>query len=165
MNELTRRALMVRGAASAAAVVMTPLLVGSGTASAETTIDTFALDPTQGNSCGGSSCASCQACLSHAANKLFRTSAAADAGRAHPGCNCTVVTGQPLTQATVTNMFAQSDMADRRYTQTAQVLNGEVEQREVPLTSGVLSTAVMAGGAAAIWLVSRRRRQSETDIS
>jgi hypothetical protein len=39
--------------------------------------------------CGG--CSSCNACIKHAENKLFATSAAADNGRAHPNCDCAIV--------------------------------------------------------------------------
>jgi hypothetical protein len=38
-------------------------------------------------------CHACAACHAHAANKLFATRAAAESGRAHPGCKCKVVRG------------------------------------------------------------------------
>jgi hypothetical protein len=38
-------------------------------------------------------CHACSACHAHAANKLFATRAAAEHGRAHPGCKCKVVRG------------------------------------------------------------------------
>jgi hypothetical protein len=34
----------------------------------------------------------CKACKGHAANRLYRTRKAADKDRAHPGCNCAIVT-------------------------------------------------------------------------
>lgn len=40
-----------------------------------------------------SGCHGCKACHAHAANKLFATRAAAERGRAHPGCKCKVVRG------------------------------------------------------------------------
>lgn len=161
-DDMTRRALLLRGAATASAIVAAPLVL-SNVAHADTTVGTFALDPTQGGTCSTGSCVSCQACISHAANKLFRTATAADQGRAHPGCLCTVIAGQAFSQATLTNVFAQGDMADRRYGQTTQYLNGEVEQRSVPMATGVVPVAVMVGGAAAIWVIAARRRHELPD--
>jgi hypothetical protein len=34
----------------------------------------------------------CKACKGHAANRFYRTRKAADKDRAHPGCNCAIVT-------------------------------------------------------------------------
>jgi hypothetical protein len=34
----------------------------------------------------------CQACKAHGANRFYRTRKAADKDRAHPGCNCAIVT-------------------------------------------------------------------------
>lgn len=34
----------------------------------------------------------CKACKGHAANRFYRTRRAADKNRAHPGCNCAIVT-------------------------------------------------------------------------
>ena len=38
-----------------------------------------------------SSRAACAACRAHAANRYYRSADAADAGRAHPGCSCQVL--------------------------------------------------------------------------
>jgi hypothetical protein len=147
---LTRRGLLGGGAAAVAvlAVGATPVAAAS--------IDTFALDATGGTECGPG-CNSCSACRTHAANKLFRTNAAADSGRAHPGCNCTVTTGQPLSQGVLDAMFQTSDMADRRYEATAALLTADLESHSVPLITGLLPAAVLAGGAAGILWVAHRR--------
>ena len=34
----------------------------------------------------------CRACKAHGANRFYRTRKAADKDRAHPGCNCAIVT-------------------------------------------------------------------------
>jgi hypothetical protein len=34
----------------------------------------------------------CKACKAHGANRFYRTRKAADKDRAHPGCNCAIVT-------------------------------------------------------------------------
>ena len=34
----------------------------------------------------------CNACKAHGANRFYRTRKAADKDRAHPGCNCAIVT-------------------------------------------------------------------------
>ena len=34
----------------------------------------------------------CKACKAHGANRFYRTKRAANKGRAHPGCNCAIVT-------------------------------------------------------------------------
>lgn len=49
----------------------------------------WGLDPEWGAE--GCSCGGCGACRSHAANKLFASAAAANAGRAHVYCRCLVV--------------------------------------------------------------------------
>jgi hypothetical protein len=62
------------------------------------------LDPEhgQGDSCtlpfheGPSPCHGCNACHTHAANKLFTSNALADTSRAHPFCKC-MVTSEAVT--------------------------------------------------------------------
>jgi hypothetical protein len=148
---LTRRTLIAAGAATVAAVVLTP-----PASSLAASADTFALDPAGGSTCT-TGCSSCRACQLHGANKMFRTQNAADLGRAHPGCDCAVATGQALSQGVWDNVFQSSDMADRRSPATASLLAAEVEQHSVPLVSGLLPMAVLAGGAAGIvWIVHRR---------
>ncbi|MBI5087924.1 MAG: hypothetical protein HZB15_03370 [Actinobacteria bacterium] len=149
-NELTRRGLIAGGGAVAVAALV------PGHAGAASTVPTWALEPGDA-ACGTAGCSSCFACQSHAANKLFRSAEAADQGRAHPGCNCTVVSGQPLSQATFDSLFTAGDIADRRTAQTAQFLAAEQEQHAVPMLPVGPAIAV-AGGAAAIWWISGRRR-------
>jgi hypothetical protein len=156
-NELTRRTLIAGGGA-VALVALTPARAG-----AASTVPTWALDPGDG-SCGAAGCASCFACQAHAANKLFQTAQAADQGRAHPGCNCTVVSGQPLSQATFDQIFGAGVMADRRSAQTAQFLTAEQEQHSVPMLPAV-SAVALAGGAAAMWWLTGRRRSEAADPS
>ncbi len=57
--------------------------------------------------------ASCRACANHARNKVFDTQAAADANRAHPGCNCRIkVVRIPRDEAA--GFFADGPVYDRR---------------------------------------------------
>ena len=55
----------------------------------------------------------CGACKANAANKFFRTHAAADQGRAHRGCNCAILT-QRLPPGVAKNLFGSADVFDRR---------------------------------------------------
>ena len=55
----------------------------------------------------------CGACKAHGANRFYKTWAAADAGRAHLGCNCSIVT-QPLPRGLVSQLFRDGDVFDRR---------------------------------------------------
>jgi hypothetical protein len=146
------------GAAALATVVL-----GPGGAAAADTLPTWALDPTPLDSCKAG-CGSCAACIHHGANKLFNTEAAADAGRAHPGCNCRIVSGQPLTTTVFQQMFASSPMADRRGVATARLLSGQVEQHSVPMIGGSGGFAALAvGGAGVLWVVSHRHRAAMAD--
>ena len=56
----------------------------------------------------------CGACKAHGANRFYKTWAAADAGRAHLGCNCSIVT-QPLPRGLVAHLFRHGDVFDRRF--------------------------------------------------
>jgi hypothetical protein len=160
-DELTRRRLIGSGAAAVTALVVGPF-GPTRVAHAAGPVGTFALDPTQGGTCTTGSCVTCQACQLHAANKLFQTAEAADLGRAHPGCLCSVIAGPSFSSAVAANLFSAGAMADRRYTQTAQYLNAEVEQRSVPMVTGLVPVTMLAGGAAMIvWITARRRSQTE----
>jgi len=55
----------------------------------------------------------CGACKANAANKFFRTHAAADQGRAHRGCNCAILT-QRLRPGIAKHLFDSGDVFDRR---------------------------------------------------
>ena len=131
---------------------------------AASSVPTFALDPTRGGKCT-SSCSSCSACINHGANKLFSTHEAADrfsatphsGGRAHPGCLCAVVAGQPLKPAVFKTIFAGTDFADRRDPATQTLLSAQVQQHSVPLLTGALPLTVLAAGATGIVIVTARR--------
>lgn len=55
----------------------------------------------------------CNACTHHARFKLFQTSAAADAHRAHAGCDC-AVKAVMISAADAATYFAQGPIYDRR---------------------------------------------------
>jgi hypothetical protein len=123
----------------------------------------FALDFTGGDVRCTPRCASCSACVSHAANKLFSTKEAADSGRAHKGCNCAIVSGQALTQGNHKELFATLESVDRRSTATAGVLASNVEQHSVPMFVGTAPALVLGSGAAAtLWIVRRRLQLNDS---
>lgn len=85
-------------------------------ASAAETVQVWGLDPrsASGAACG---CATCAACVTHAANKLFANAAAADAGRAHAYCKCLVVPLVRLDADSYTSLFTNGggrEVIDRR---------------------------------------------------
>ena len=151
-TELTRRALFGVAAASVGS-----LMIVADPAAAGTPVATFALDPTTGGKCAPN-CTSCSACIDHAANKLFKSSAAADAGRAHPGCNCAIIAGQSLSAGVLAKIFAAADAADRRTPAIAALLSAEVEQHSVPMVSGLVPVTVLGAGACGILWIAHRRR-------
>lgn len=70
---------------------------------------------------------SCKACHHHAANRLFATRAAADHGRAHPGCRCTIVRSRAVTAAQWRALFGHQHKlrhshVDRRWASTERAL-------------------------------------------
>jgi hypothetical protein len=70
---------------------------------------------------------SCKACHSHAANRLFATHAAADQGRAHPGCNCKVVRSSVVDPVQWKALFGNArrlshKSVDRRWASTKHAL-------------------------------------------
>jgi hypothetical protein len=150
-HAVTRRALIGASAALAASITV------GGVVSANDSEPTYALDPTQGGACTGS-CSGCRACTAHGANKIFQTHAAAVAGRAHAGCQCSVIVGEYFSSATTATLFAASPVADRRSPLTAQALAADADQRSVPMLSGVApAAALVAGVATAGWIAFRRR--------
>ncbi len=97
-GRLTRKAFLAR-AGSLIAVVALPVACGGKKTAASTALSTGESSPipvyllsTSDPKCTGPACA-CGACQKHAANKLFATPEAADSGRAHVHCNCSVVEG------------------------------------------------------------------------
>lgn len=68
----------------------------------------------------------CRACRRHARNRIFATAAAAAGGRAHPGCNCTVVR-TTVPETTFVALFGPvghttRTVVDRRWTWVKNVL-------------------------------------------
>ena len=95
-GRLTRRTFLARAGSLIAAAVI-PVACGGKKTSASTAVGTgesgsvpVYLLSTSDAKCTGTECA-CSACQKHAANKLFASREAADSGRAHVHCNCTVV--------------------------------------------------------------------------
>lgn len=85
---------------------------------ASTNVQVWGLDPEGGahDSCG---CRSCQACRSHAANKLFASVSDAEASRAHPFCRCQVAPLVKVDERTYNALFVDGGArasVDRRHT-------------------------------------------------
>ena len=55
----------------------------------------------------------CHACKANGANRFFQTSEAADGGRAHPGCNCKIVT-QRIRRGVAQQYFRDGPVFDKR---------------------------------------------------
>ena len=121
--QISRRAVLVRGAT---------LLTGLyfvGSAEAATAGVSYRLKP-------GPQC-SCKACHHHAANRLFATRAAADHGRAHPGCQCTIVRSRAVTAVQWQALFGRQrklrrSAVDRRWASTKRALK-HAEQAKKPV--------------------------------
>jgi hypothetical protein len=60
----------------------------------------------------------CKACKAHAANRFYRTRAAADADRAHAGCGCKIVE-QRIKRRLAKKYFKRGDVYDVRWEGTA----------------------------------------------
>jgi hypothetical protein len=109
----SRRAVLVRGA------TMLTGLYFVGSADAATVGVSYRLKT-------GPHC-SCKACHHHAANRLFATRAAADHGRAHPGCRCTIVRSRAVNAVQWRAMFGNQrtlrhSHVDRRWASTKRAL-------------------------------------------
>ena len=153
INLETRRRFLAASTLGLAAVILDSTAVHAD----EPTVETFALDPVGGDGKCSPNCASCSACVAHAANKLFATKDAADSGRAHKGCNCAITTGQALTEGSYKQLFAAQASADRRYSDVSAVLGGNVQQHSVPMFVGTgPALAIGSGAAATLWIVRRR---------
>lgn len=108
MKKLTRRRFVVAAAAGIAGVAA-PNAFGLPP---DSTV--YLLDPCAGRSEGGR--CSCHACELHAANKIFSTVEAADAGRAHVHCDCGIVTRQvPPGVKQALSRHSTAGAADRRH--------------------------------------------------
>ncbi|MCX6522181.1 MAG: hypothetical protein NTZ21_16100 [Actinobacteria bacterium] len=138
-------------------------LTWANAAEAADTVQTFSFDPTVGGTCVSPGCSVCNACLAHAANKLFATEAAAQAGRAHPGCRCAVVPGMAVAQTVFDQLFVAGSMADRRTPAIGALLASAPATVEAPGISGLVPTAVTVGGLVTIaWIALSRRAVDRT---
>ncbi len=81
---LTRRRLVSSGLLA----MSTAALIGVPVAKAASTVSVWGLDPDGGHE--GCGCSACNACRTHALNKIFASPADAHGGRAHPHCKCAV---------------------------------------------------------------------------
>ncbi len=111
--QISRRAMLVRGA------TMLTGLYFVGSADAATVGVSYRLKT-------GPHC-SCKACHPHAANRLFATHVAADRGRAHPGCTCTIVRSHAVRPGQWQALFGHGRKlrhltVDRRWTSTKRAL-------------------------------------------
>ncbi|MEA2526204.1 MAG: hypothetical protein QOF73_3431 [Thermomicrobiales bacterium] len=118
MFAISRRILVLRGSASAAGFA--GALLARGAFAAPATLPAFRLVACD-------RCAACQACRRHAENKLFASVKAADANRAHPGCNCGIAKASPLPRRTWLALFGPPDrprrlVVDRRRAEVARLL-------------------------------------------
>lgn len=111
--QISRRAVLVRGA------MMFTGLYFVGSAEAATAGVSYRLK-------AGPHC-SCKACHHHADNRLFATRAAADHGRAHPGCRCTIVRSRAVNATEWRALFGHQRKlrhthVDRRWASTKRAL-------------------------------------------
>lgn len=111
--QISRRAVLVRGA------TMLTGLYFVGSAEAASTGVSYRLKT-------GPQC-SCKACHQHAANRLFATHVAADRGRAHPGCKCTIVRSRAVRPVQWQALFGHQrklrhSTVDRRWASTQRAL-------------------------------------------
>ena len=108
--QLGRRQFLRLSAVGAGASVASALVSGCGdcdtAAPTETaTVSTFRLSTHGERTCG--------ACKAHGANRFYRTREAADGDRAHPGCNCRIVT-HPISTESANEYFRNGDVFDKR---------------------------------------------------
>jgi hypothetical protein len=159
---MTRRALLAAGGGALAGMAVGGVLIGDIAVAADT-VQTYALDPTIGGTCLAPGCSVCNACLAHAANKIFETIAAAEASRAHPGCLCTVVPGLTVAQTIADQLFTAGPVVDRRWAAVGALLGSAPASVVAPGISGVLPAAITVGGVLTIGLVAARRWSTPID--
>jgi hypothetical protein len=120
---------------------------------------------------GQSTCGGCYACVNHSRNKLFATAAAADAGRAHPGCKCLVEAECAIDSATYDQLFAAGPSVDRRTPGVNELVDCSVPTvSPTGTSSGTLALtglpavplAVVGAGAVAVGAVLLRRQSDKT---
>ena len=91
--------------ASVASVVVSGCGGDSETATVTVTVTAFRLSTHGERTCG--------ACKAHGANRFYRTAEAADANRAHAGCNCRIVK-HPIASDRADEYFRNGDAFDER---------------------------------------------------
>src|ERR1700760_4270139 len=84
----------------------------------------------------------CKACHKHAANRLFATHAAADKGRAHPGCKCTIVRSSAVDPVQWKELFGTArrlshKSVDRRWASTKRALKQAARAQKATHTVAV----------------------------
>ena len=152
---LTRRALLAAMSATTGGLLL------ADHAAADDMVVTYALDPTLVGTCLAPSCSTCNACQAHGANKLFASAAAAEAGRAHLHCLCTVVPGISVPQAIFDQLFQHGASADRRTPAVFSLLQAAQSPVSAPAFGGWLPSGVLVGGLASLaWVAHRRTRVS-----
>jgi hypothetical protein len=99
----------------------------------------WALDPLGYRDAATCGCSACAACVAHGAGKLFASAIGADAGRAHPHCDCAVVPFVRVDPAIYDSLFSDGagrDSVDRRHQWVQAVLTHDP-------SSDALSAAVL----------------------
>jgi hypothetical protein len=115
---MSRRSLVLRGGASAGG--FGGALLARGAFATPATLPVFRLVACD-------SCAACNACRLHAENKRFASVKAADANRAHEGCNCGIANDTPLPRRTWIALFGPANkphrlVVDQRRPEVAHLL-------------------------------------------
>lgn len=115
-------------------------------ASAAESLQVWGLDPYRGGDPGTCGCASCAACVAHAANKLFASAAAADAGRAHLHCRCLVAPLERVPESVYSELFSEAggrSSVDRRHQWVQAVFaHDAVAEQPVVIQPAAEATAV-----------------------
>ena len=180
---LTRRAFLAGIVGSGAVAVP---LAGTHAAASTSVHWLYWLNPDWGTgnaACvpnkGQAECRGCYACVKHYQNKLFASAADAEAGRAHPGCNCLVEAAFTVDPGTYTQLFPAGTAAVDRRTpgvnellagssaapaSTSDAVSGTTGNADVALafTGSALGPLVVAGaGAVAAGVVMKRMAQRE----
>lgn len=91
----------------------------------------------------------------HSKNKVFASADGANAGRAHPRCNCAVVLLRAVDNATFQALFSTgTSSADRRTAAVAALLDKAAVPESIigmlPLTGSSIGTLAVVGTAAVV---------------
>lgn len=110
-------------------------------------------------------CASCSACQRHAENKVFATKEAAERGRAHRRCKCTVVEGPELSPAVYDALFKDNKKksVDKRDPKVAELIaNSDASGVPVPILAPTVPILAALAGGFWWWRSSRGRTNPTT---